>query len=128
MTSAHAVLASGTVSTPDAPDSSPPWRWRAFKAHTAAAGFNDARARALFLAALIGADDAPSLSAVGERLGTCERTVVRARVWIKANDHAAWELLRPREAGPTAALQARIPGWTPETAAPKRRRKPAAGS
>lgn len=121
---AHAVLASGAVTTPDV---QPPWRWRAFAPHTRAAGFDDQRARALLLAALVGADDAENLAAVAARLDTSERTVVRARVWLKTHDPAAWALLRPREAGPDAATRARIPGWTRDPGGPKPRgrKKPA---
>lgn len=128
MIAAHAVLDSGAVST-DTLSGPPPWRWRAFARFTSPAGFDDARARALFLAALVGADGAESLSAVGTALGVSERTVVRARVWIKAHDRAGWALLRVREAGPEAATKARVPGWErlPDGSAPRARKRKVKG-
>ena len=77
---------------------SPPWRWRAFSAVTAAAGYDDARARALWTEALLNLD-ALEPEGIAAQPNTSARTIFRARAWIVANDAELWGKLRPRVGG-----------------------------
>lgn len=103
VTPSCAVLGSVTMDGP----ATPPWRLRAFRAVTAAAGFDDAAARRLFLDALAAADALPTVDAAAEALGVSKRTLQRARGWLEDYDPDAFAALRTRAPDPKAAALAR---------------------
>lgn len=76
----------------------PPWRWPSFSAVTAAAGLDDARARALWSEALVNLDGLEP-DDIAAQLNTSARTIFRARAWIAANDAELWGKLRQRVGG-----------------------------
>jgi len=80
----------------------PPWRSRAFASIVAPAGFDDLKARGLFLDALVAADALPTVEASAEALGVSKRTLQRARDWLQGYDPDAFALLRRREPGAVA--------------------------
>lgn len=77
---------------------SPPWRARSFASVVAAAGFDDARARTLFLDAMVAADALPTLPEAAKALGVSGRTLMRARDWLRDFDPEGFAQLRPRAA------------------------------
>lgn len=77
---------------------SPPWRWPAFGRITEGAGYDDAEARRLWLAALLAADAADTLGEVAVALGVTLRTLYRMRDWMREHAPEDFARLRPRVA------------------------------
>lgn len=95
----------------------PPWRARSFAPVVVSAGFDDARARALFLDALVAADSLPTLPETARALGVSTRTLMRARDWLRDFDPEGFAQLRERAATADATRAGELAAkrWGPKS-------------